>query len=277
MANTIIVGAQWGDEGKGKIVDFLTEKTDIVVRAQGGNNAGHTVIYDGKKYILHLIPSGILWPEKNCVIGNGVVIDPISLLEEFDKLESQGIKIGPDNLAISNRAHLTLQYHRTLDSFRESGLGGKKIGTTGRGIGPTYIDKAERSGIRMSDLFKPDQLSEKIKAKVDKANFLLKESEAEQINADEIIEQINAAASRLKPFICETTTYLHEKIAEAAVVGCPHRIKGEGIYCFVTPMSSAIMTDELKGELIELCAREIGPIAKPVSYTHLTLPTNREV
>ena len=110
MANTIIVGAQWGDEGKGKIVDFLTEKTDIVVRAQGGNNAGHTVIHDGKKYILHLIPSGILWPEKNCVIGNGVVIDPISLLEEFDKLESQGIKISPDNLAISNRAHLTLQY-----------------------------------------------------------------------------------------------------------------------------------------------------------------------
>ena len=122
MANTIIVGAQWGDEGKGKIVDFLTEKTDIVVRAQGGNNAGHTVIHDGKKYILHLIPSGILWPEKNCVIGNGVVIDPVSLLEEFDKLESQGVKVSPENLAISNRAHLTLQYHRTLDSFRESGL-----------------------------------------------------------------------------------------------------------------------------------------------------------
>ena len=214
MANTIIVGAQWGDEGKGKIVDFLTEKTDIVVRAQGGNNAGHTVIHDGKKYILHLIPSGILWPEKNCVIGNGVVIDPVSLLEEFDKLESQGVKVSPENLAISNRAHLTLQYHRTLDSFRESGLGGKKIGTTGRGIGPTYIDKAERSGIRMSDLFDEKQLSEKIKAKVDKANLYLKDSEAPPIEAEEIIEQINSAATRLKPFICETTTYLHEKIAE---------------------------------------------------------------
>ena len=214
MANTIIVGAQWGDEGKGKIVDFLTEKTDIVVRAQGGNNAGHTVIHDGKKYVLHLIPSGILWPEKNCVIGNGVVIDPVSLLEEFDKLDGQGILISPDNLAISNRAHLTLPYHRILDSFRESGLGGKKIGTTGRGIGPTYVDKSERSGIRMSDLFNQKKLVEKIESKVEKANSLLKGSDVEPLVTNQIIEELNSAASRLKPFICETTTYLHERIAE---------------------------------------------------------------
>ena len=214
MANTIIVGAQWGDEGKGKIVDFLTEKTDIVVRAQGGNNAGHTVIHDGKKYVLHLIPSGILWPEKNCVIGNGVVIDPVSLLEEFDKLEGQGILISPDNLVISNRAHLTLPYHRILDSFRESGLGGKKIGTTGRGIGPTYVDKSERSGIRMSDLFNQKKLVEKIGSKVEKANSLLKGSDVEPLVTNQIIEELNSAASRLKPFICETTTYLHERIAE---------------------------------------------------------------
>ena len=214
MANTIIVGAQWGDEGKGKIVDFLTEKTDIVVRAQGGNNAGHTVIHDGKKYVLHLIPSGILWPEKNCVIGNGVVIDPVSLLEEFDKLEGQGIAISPDNLVISNRAHLTLPYHRILDSFRESGLGGKKIGTTGRGIGPTYVDKSERSGIRMSDLFNQEKLVTKIKSKVEKANSLLEGSDIDPLIADQIIEQLNSAASRLKPFICETTTYLHERLAE---------------------------------------------------------------
>ena len=214
MANTIIVGAQWGDEGKGKIVDFLTEKTDIVVRAQGGNNAGHTVIHDGKKYVLHLIPSGILWPEKNCVIGNGVVIDPVSLLEEFDKLEGQGILISPDNLVISNRAHLTLPYHRILDSFRESGLGGKKIGTTGRGIGPTYVDKSERSGIRMSDLFNQKKLVEKIESKVEKANSLLKGSDVEPLVTNQIIEELNSAASRLKPFICETTTYLHERIAE---------------------------------------------------------------
>ena len=214
MANTIIVGAQWGDEGKGKIVDFLTEKTDIVVRAQGGNNAGNTVIHDGKKYVLHLIPSGILWPEKNCVIGNGVVIDPVSLLEEFDKLEGQGILISPDNLVISNRAHLTLPYHRILDSFRESGLGGKKIGTTGRGIGPTYVDKSERSGIRMSDLFNQKKLVEKIESKVEKANSLLKGSDVEPLVTNQIIEELNSAASRLKPFICETTTYLHERIAE---------------------------------------------------------------
>ena len=214
MANTIIVGAQWGDEGKGKIVDFLTEKTDIVVRAQGGNNAGHTVIHDGKKYVLHLIPSGILWPEKNCVIGNGVVIDPVSLLEEFDKLEGQGVAISPDNLVISNRAHLTLPYHRILDSFRESGLGGKKIGTTGRGIGPTYVDKSERSGIRMSDLFNQEKFVTKIKSKVEKANSLLEGSDIDPLIADQIIEQLNSAASRLKPFICETTTYLHEQLAE---------------------------------------------------------------
>ena len=214
MANTIIVGAQWGDEGKGKIVDFLTEKTDIVVRAQGGNNAGHTVIHDGKKYVLHLIPSGILWPEKNCVIGNGVVIDPVSLLEEFDKLEGQGILISPDNLVISNRAHLTLPYHRVLDSFRESGLGGKKIGTTGRGIGPTYVDKSERSGIRMSDLFNQKKLVEKIESKVEKANSLLEGSDVEPLVTNQIVEELNSAASRLKPFICETTTYLHERIAE---------------------------------------------------------------
>jgi adenylosuccinate synthase len=214
MANTIIVGAQWGDEGKGKIVDFLTEKTDIVVRAQGGNNAGHTVIHDGKKYVLHLIPSGILWPEKNCVIGNGVVIDPVSLLEEFDKLDGQGILISPDNLVISNRAHLTLPYHRILDSFRESGLGGKKIGTTGRGIGPTYVDKSERSGLRMSDLFNQKKLVGKIESKVQKANSLLEGSDVEPLVTNQIIEELNSAASRLKPFICETTTYLHERIAE---------------------------------------------------------------
>ena len=137
MPNNIIVGAQWGDEGKGKIVDFLTESADVVIRAQGGNNAGHTVICDGKTYVLHLIPSGILWPGKKCVIGNGVVMDPVALLKEIDELAAVDIEVTPDNFFISEGAHLVLPYHRALDQKRESSLGTKKIGTTGRGIGPT--------------------------------------------------------------------------------------------------------------------------------------------
>src|ERR1700759_2110380 len=144
MSNTIIVGLQWGDEGKGKIVDYLTERSEVVVRAQGGSNAGHTVISGGTKYVLHLIPSGILWPSKTCIIGNGVVIDPLGLLDEMAKLRSQGVTITPENLFISDCAHLTMPYHRALDLAREKRRGANKIGTTGRGIGPTYADKIER-------------------------------------------------------------------------------------------------------------------------------------
>jgi adenylosuccinate synthase len=147
MSNTIVVGAQWGDEGKGKIVDYLTENTDVVVRAAGGNNAGHTVISNGQKYILHLIPSGILWEGKMCVIGNGVVMDPFGLLEEIAKLRGQGVKITPENLLISDTAHLVMPYHKALDRAREAKRGDKKIGTTGRGIGPAYADKVERGGL----------------------------------------------------------------------------------------------------------------------------------
>ncbi len=214
MPNTIIVGAQWGDEGKGKIVDYLTENADVIVRAQGGNNAGHTVIHGDQKYILHLIPSGILWPEKKCVIGNGVVIDPAALITEFETLGKQGIAISPDNLAISDRAHLTLPYHRLLDSYRESGLGGKKIGTTGRGIGPTYVDKAERSGIRMADLEDQEFLDARLAEKIDQANRILKDSGAEALKLETIKVELQTAHQRLAPFIRETTSFLHQQIAE---------------------------------------------------------------
>ena len=214
MPNTIIVGAQWGDEGKGKIVDYLTESSDIIVRAQGGNNAGHTVIHDEQKYILHLIPSGILWPEKKCVIGNGVVIDPVSLIEEFEKLEKQGIKVSPDNLYISDRAHLTMPYHRLLDSHRESGLGGQKIGTTGRGIGPTYIDKVERSGIRMADLEDKQFLEARLAEKIAQANKILESADSPPLELHAIMEEIESAYKRLTPFIRETTSFLHNQIAE---------------------------------------------------------------
>src|SRR2546421_3302819 len=164
MANTILVGAQWGDEGKGKIIDVLTAKADIVVRSQGGNNAGHTVIHDGKKYVLHLIPSGILRRGKICVIGNGVVIDPIALVGEIERLPKLGVKVGK-NLLISDCAHLVLPYHRALDEQRELRQGRAKIGTTKRGIGPAYGDKAARTGLRISDLMQPTFFSKKLQAR----------------------------------------------------------------------------------------------------------------
>ena len=148
MANVIVTGAQWGDEGKGKIVDFLTESADVVARGAGGNNAGHTVIHAGTKYVLHLIPSGILWKDKACVIGNGVVMDPVGLNSEIDKLRGQGVAISEDNLFISDRAHIVMPYHRGLDQRREILLAARRIGTTGRGIGPAYADKIERRGFR---------------------------------------------------------------------------------------------------------------------------------
>ena len=151
MSNTILVGAQWGDEGKGKIIDVLTEQADIVVRTQGGNNAGHTVFLGKQKYVLHLIPSGILRKGKTCVIGNGVVIDPVSLVEEIDGLLKLKVKVD-GNLFISETAHLVFPYHRELDAQREILKGKNKIGTTKRGIGPAYGDKAARTGLRMIDL-----------------------------------------------------------------------------------------------------------------------------
>ena len=151
MANTILVGAQWGDEGKGKIIDVLTEQADIVVRTQGGNNAGHTVFIGKKKYVLHLIPSGILRKKKTCVIGNGVVVDPVGLVGEIDGLRKMGVKVN-GNLFISETAHVVFPYHRELDAQREVLKGKNKIGTTKRGIGPAYGDKAARVGLRMIDL-----------------------------------------------------------------------------------------------------------------------------
>ena len=152
MPGIVLIGAQWGDEGKGKATDLIGTKVDYVARFNGGNNAGHTVIANGKKYILHLVPSGILWPGKLCVIGNGVVLDPIGLVEEINELRGQGVSITKDNLLISDRAHVVLPFHKEMDAAQESALGKKAIGTTKRGIGPCYQDKAARKGIRIQDL-----------------------------------------------------------------------------------------------------------------------------
>ncbi|MEI8343270.1 MAG: adenylosuccinate synthetase, partial [Verrucomicrobiota bacterium] len=211
MANTILVGAQWGDEGKGKIIDFLTEKADIVVRSQGGNNAGHTVINGSKKYVLHLIPSGILRAGKTCVIGNGVVIDPISLLGEIEGLRAQKIKVGK-NLLISDAAHLVLPYHRLLDEQREVKKGKNKIGTTKRGIGPAYGDKAARVGLRMCDLMQPELFSRLLEARVRENNAVLKAFGAKPVNFKEINAAYLAAAEQLRPFVTNTVVFLHKAL-----------------------------------------------------------------
>ena len=211
MPNTILVGAQWGDEGKGKIIDFLTEEADIVVRSQGGNNAGHTVIIGGKKFTLHLIPSGILRAGKACVIGNGVVVDPLDLIRELMGLRKQGVTIA-DNLFISDCAHVVFPYHRMLDECRERAKGDKKIGTTKRGIGPCYGDKVERTGLRMGDLVHPKTFSEKFQAKVEENNKILESFGEKPIDFLEVKKAYLSAARKLAPYITNTVIYLHEAI-----------------------------------------------------------------
>jgi len=211
MPNTILVGAQWGDEGKGKIIDFLTEEADLVVRSQGGNNAGHTVIIGGKKFTLHLIPSGILRTGKACVIGNGVVVDPIDLIRELTGLRRQGVTIA-DNLFISDCAHVVFPYHRMLDECRERAKGDKKIGTTKRGIGPCYGDKVERTGLRMGDLVYPMTFSEKFQAKVEESNKILEAFGEKPIDFLEVKKAYLSAARKLAPYITNTVVYLHEAI-----------------------------------------------------------------
>ncbi|MEO5722402.1 MAG: adenylosuccinate synthase [Chthoniobacterales bacterium] len=211
MANTILIGAQWGDEGKGKIIDFLTSKMDIVVRSQGGNNAGHTVIHRGTKYVLHLIPSGILRRGKVCVIGNGVVIDPIALVTEIDGLLKMDVAVGK-NLLISDCAHLVLPYHRVLDEQREIRKGRAKIGTTKRGIGPAYGDKAARTGLRISDLMQPKLFSEKLRAKILENNRVLKTYGAKPLNFRRINDKYLEAGERLRPFVTNTVVWLHQAL-----------------------------------------------------------------
>jgi adenylosuccinate synthase len=211
MANTILVGAQWGDEGKGKIIDWLTGKADVVVRSQGGNNAGHTVIHRGAKYVLHLIPSGILRRGKVCVIGNGVVVDPIALVDEIRGLRKLGIKIGK-NLLLSDCAHLVMPYHRVLDEQRELRKGKAKIGTTKRGIGPAYGDKAARTGLRVSDLMQPILFSKKLQAKIRENNSILQALGAGPINYREVNDKYLAAGEKLRPFVANTVVYLHRAL-----------------------------------------------------------------
>jgi adenylosuccinate synthase len=243
MAVIVIVGAQWGDEGKGKIVDVLTEKADIVARYQGGHNAGHTVVINSRKFVLHLIPSGILHSKTVCVIGNGVVVEPKALIEEINDLKKKGIRVS-NNLLVSRNAHLIMPYHLTLDSVCEKSKGKKSIGTTGRGIGPAYVDKMSRSGIRVGDLLEPEAFNEKLTTNLKNVNFLLKNLyKAPVFSPKKIFSEYMGYAKILKKYIADTDIIINAAIngkknlllegAQGTLLDIDH-----GTYPFVTSSSS---------------------------------------
>jgi adenylosuccinate synthase len=213
MANVAIIGAQWGDEGKGKIVDLFTHEADIVVRFQGGNNAGHTLVVNGDKTILHLVPSGALHPNKLCVIGNGVVVDPEILIEEIAALKSRGHLASDEQLRISEQAHVIMPYHKAIDLARERLRGKGKIGTTGRGIGPAYEDKVARVGIRFVDLLEEDTFREKLQRNIEEKNFYLKAILNEKaLDFDAIHDRYTVYRRELKRFVTNTGVLLDEKM-----------------------------------------------------------------
>ncbi len=257
MANAIIVGTQWGDEGKGKIVDLLSAHADVVARFQGGNNAGHTMVVKGEQIISHLVPSGIL-QGKTCLIGNGVVVDPEVLLGEIDYLTQKGIDVSPQRLLVSDRAHLIMPYHKAVDNARELMKGKDKIGTTGRGIGPAYEDKATRIGIRCADLLEPDLLPARIEAVLKEKNFFLeKYLNAPTLPADPIIAQYLEFAKRLAPYITNVSVVLSEAIKSGRQVmfeGAQgtHLDIDHGTYPFVT--SSCTVSGNA------CCGAGIGPV-----------------
>jgi len=256
VANVVIVGTQWGDEGKGKIVDLLAEHADVVVRFQGGNNAGHTMVVDGEQLITHLIPSGIL-QQKLCIIGNGVVVDPEVLIQEMDNLCTRGVDIGSGRLKISERAHLIMPYHRAVDHAREKFKGDKKIGTTGRGIGPAYEDKATRRGIRFVDLLDPEEFQEKVNTILDEKNFYLKNYlSADPLDGSDIIKQYESYAERLAPHVANISIIIDNAIKKEQQIlfeGAQgtHLDIDHGTYPFVTSSNT------LAGNAC--CGAGIGP------------------
>ena len=215
MSNVAVVGTQWGDEGKGKIVDLYTEKADVVARFQGGNNAGHTLVVKGRKTVLHLIPSGILHDNKICVIGNGVVFDPAVFLQEMEELQQSGLLPANTKLFISEKAHLIMPYHRSIDQAREARSSGKKIGTTGRGIGPAYEDKITRTGIRVGDLYEEDLFREKLRQNLEEKNFLLiNYFKDKPLDEKEIAGQYLDYAQKIKPYVADTSLLLDHEIRQ---------------------------------------------------------------
>ncbi len=238
MSAVIVIGTQWGDEGKGKIVDNLAEKADVVVRYQGGNNAGHTVVVDGKEFKLQLLPSGILYKDKTCVVGNGVVVDPAVMIKELRTMQAQGVETS--DLKVSNRAHLIMPYHRLLDEVEEDYRGEHKIGTTKRGIGPCYMDKNARSGIRMVDLMDADEFSAKLERNLEAKNHLLQAVYGvEGFDFEKVRDEYLGYAQVLRPFVADTSVYINEALqsgkkvlfegAQATLLDLDH-----GTYPYVT-------------------------------------------
>jgi adenylosuccinate synthase len=214
MRNLVVVGAQWGDEGKGKVVDLLAGYFEIVARYQGGHNAGHTIKVGDRTFALHLIPSGIIHPDKVSVIGNGLVVDPQALLKEMDELRSLDIDVTPERLLVSSRAHLILPYHRALEAVMEQQQGDRKVGTTMRGIGPAYVAKVGRHGVRVGDLLDDDLLKEKISFNVAYANTILHAFDADTLDADMLWAQTRDAGREIRPYIADTVTYLNTAVAQ---------------------------------------------------------------
>ncbi|HXK46473.1 MAG TPA: adenylosuccinate synthase [Deltaproteobacteria bacterium] len=212
MANIVVVGTQWGDEGKGKIVDLLTEKSDLIIRFQGGNNAGHTLVVGEKKVVLHLIPSGILHPGKLCVIGSGVVLDPEILLEEIDALKEKGYEVSPESIVISDRTHVIMPYHRIIDTARDCTQG---IGTTGRGIGPAYEDKARRLGIRVVDLVNGTYLKKKLDAAFDeKQEYITKILKLKPLDKNGMFDKLAAMGARIRPYVKDVSVLLDSQMKQ---------------------------------------------------------------
>jgi adenylosuccinate synthase len=213
LANVVVIGAQWGDEGKGKITDLLSKSADVVVRYQGGVNAGHTVVVQGQTFKLHLIPSGILYPNTECIIGSGTVIDPKVLIEELDQIEA--LNISTNNLLISGTAHVTMPYHRLIDQASEERRGTHKIGTTKRGIGPTYADKSERIGIRINDLMEPEGLRKQLRWTVEYKNVILEKLyDLAPLDPNAVIEEYLTYAERLRPHVVDSSLRIAEAVRQ---------------------------------------------------------------
>lgn len=212
MSAFVVLGAQWGDEGKGKMTDYLAEKAEVVVRFQGGNNAGHTVVVGDREYKLHLIPSGILYDDKLNIIGNGVVLDPKALFEEIDYLEGEGVKVTKEKLLISDRTQLIMPYHRILDGLKEKSRGKNDIGTTGKGIGPCYTDKAERSGIRVCDLMHKEVFEEKLRKNIENKNEIINLYGGEPLDFETILKEYNEYAEKMRAFVKDTSVVIYDEM-----------------------------------------------------------------